>query len=51
MYLVTGHYDSRNSSNENTRDPAPGGPQNVVMPIATLDGHSSLVVTPAVKTR
>ena len=24
MYLVTGHYDSRNSSNENTRDPAPG---------------------------
>jgi Peptidase family M28 len=24
MYLVTGHYDSRNSSTENTRDPAPG---------------------------
>jgi Peptidase family M28 len=24
MYLVTGHYDSRNSSNENTSDPAPG---------------------------
>ncbi len=24
MYLVTGHYDSRNSSNENTTDPAPG---------------------------
>jgi hypothetical protein len=24
MYLVTGHYDSRNSTNENTRDPAPG---------------------------
>ena len=24
IYLVTGHYDSRNSSNENTTDPAPG---------------------------
>src|SRR6478672_2467683 len=24
MYLVTGHYDSRNSSNENSTDPAPG---------------------------
>ncbi|HET9836738.1 MAG TPA: M28 family peptidase [Candidatus Angelobacter sp.] len=24
VYLVTGHYDSRNSSNENTTDPAPG---------------------------
>jgi Peptidase family M28 len=24
IYLVTGHYDSRNSSNENTKDPAPG---------------------------
>ncbi len=24
MYLVTGHYDSRNSTNENTSDPAPG---------------------------
>ena len=24
MVLVTGHYDSRNSKNENTRDPAPG---------------------------
>jgi Peptidase family M28 len=24
MYLVTGHYDSRNSNVENTRDPAPG---------------------------
>jgi hypothetical protein len=24
MVLVTGHYDSRNSSNENTTDPAPG---------------------------
>lgn len=24
IYLVTGHYDSRNSSNENSTDPAPG---------------------------
>jgi hypothetical protein len=24
MFLVTGHYDSRNSTNENTTDPAPG---------------------------
>jgi hypothetical protein len=24
IYLVTGHYDSRNSTNENTKDPAPG---------------------------
>ncbi len=24
IYLVTGHYDSRNSSNENIHDPAPG---------------------------
>ncbi len=24
IYLVSGHYDSRNSSNENTQDPAPG---------------------------
>ncbi len=24
IYLVTGHYDSRNSSNENATDPAPG---------------------------
>src|SRR5579864_9462946 len=24
IYLVTGHYDSRNSSNENSSDPAPG---------------------------
>lgn len=24
IYLVTGHYDSRNSSNENSKDPAPG---------------------------